>query len=74
MKMPSRTNVIVIGSVVSLALALYFGLTSNGYLQRYDEFRFPNGIIRFTDWGRVALTLVFGSLGMSGLLSLLRKS
>lgn len=73
MNMPSRTRVIIVGLLVSLALALYFGLTASGYTKH------PHGdyggfyLVGFTDWGRVALTLIFGSLGLSGLLFLLRK-
>lgn len=73
MKMSTRNRAVIIGSAVSLALALYFGLTASGYTHhpRNDDIGFY--LVGFTDWGRVALTLVFGALGLSGLLSLLRK-
>ena len=73
MNMSPRVRAIVAGSVVSLALALYFGLTASGYTKHpYGDYG-GSYLIGFTDWGRVALTLVFGTLGLSGLLHLLRK-
>ena len=59
--------VVLIGSLASLALALHFGLTAHTMQdrERYD--------VSITDWGKVALTLVFGAAGCLGLASLSRK-
>lgn len=68
----SKPSLILICSLVSLALALYFGLTAHmvnavGYgYSAHDQ--------SITDWGKVALTLVFGSAGCLGLASILKKS
>ena len=70
MKKPSRSTLVLVGSLVSLALALHFGLTAHSMLD--DVYGNPNRSI--TDWGKVALTLVFGFAAGLGLASLLRKS
>lgn len=61
-------KIVIIVSLTSLAIALYFGLTTT-----VEQYNYPNTKL-VTDWGRVALTLVFGFGGCMGLLSALRKS
>jgi hypothetical protein len=67
--MDKRTLLILIGSLACLALAAYSGLTAHGTLDRGYH-----GDLPYTDWGRVALTLVFGASGALGLWHCLRKS
>lgn len=69
MSMRSRLILVLAGSLVSLAMALYFGLTAHTMLGNYP---YPDKSI--TDWGKVALTLVFGLGGCLGLASVLRKA
>ena len=69
MKKPSRHTLILVGSLASLALSLYFGLTATTTLYMLGGFTSRH----WTDWGRVALTPVFGFAGCVGLMSLLRK-
>ena len=68
MRKPSRSLLILVGSLVSLVLSLHFGLTAHTVDDGYGLH-----VTSITDWGRVALTLVFGAVGCSGLASLLRK-
>jgi hypothetical protein len=62
----SKSSLIVICSLVSLALAMYFGSTSSLVIfggRAYD-----------TDWGKLALTIIFGISGCLGLASIFWKS
>ena len=68
MKKPSRPLLILASSLVSLVLSLHFGLTAHTVDQGYGLH-----VTSITDWGRVALTLVFGAVGCLGLASMLRK-
>ncbi len=64
-----QTWLLVIGGVVCLAQALYFGLNatrsvgSDLYGNRTDV----------TDWGKVALTVVFGFAGIGAVRAGIRK-
>ena len=55
------------GSVVCLILAVHFGLTANATYDNGHEDR------PYTDWGRVALTLIFGFFSAVGVVHCLRK-
>jgi hypothetical protein len=67
MKKSVRTTLILGGSLASLALSLYFGLNTHAK----DLMGMPTDA---TDWGRVALALVFGSVGCVGIAALLRQT
>ncbi len=61
----------VIGGIVCLAMALYFGLNAT---RRVPSDVYGNERAAVTDWGRVALTLVFGFAGVGALWAGMRKS
>lgn len=69
MRKPSRSMLVLAISLASFALALYFGLTAHTMQNNYN-----GDIMSINDWGKVALTLVFGLVGGLGLATLLRKS
>lgn len=71
MKLRPR-HVILIVSLICAVLALYFGLDSrSSYLG--GEGLYGPRTVYFTDWGKVALTLVFGGGACIGFAALLRK-
>ncbi len=65
-----RTSLVSIGTLACLALSVYFGFASQ---QSHGMDGYGRPMDAVTNWGFVALTLVFGACGVVGLSHLVRK-